>query len=294
MDNEDAQLSFFVIEALGVILSSHDVHYLPIFAAKIAPLIADWTHPACIPADRKLGIFLIDDLLEHVGLRAVDPSTGLHYASTYLPVLARCATDVHAETRQAALYGIGAAAESVGAAMAPYLGLCVAALVDALSAVSSGKRKRSEVEDNAVTALGKVIIHQYDAGSGAPVYAGATSACPHRQDLVNAFLLGMPCLADRDEARVAVQMLCSFLDHRDPALLGGGGADVIPRLTHAVHIFAVTLGDKLVCTPLIRRRVLASLSALNTALPAQTLALVWGALPDADRAAIASASASTD
>jgi hypothetical protein len=284
LENEDAQLTFYAIEAIGAMIKAHREDFLPVFAEKLAPVVVDVSHPACLGADKQLGVFLIDDVLEFMGEKAIDPTTGRHYADSFLPILVAATADKHDATRQGALYGLGAAAENLPISYAPHLASVAAVLQRSISAPVHGSR--TEVEDNAVTALGKLIIHQYDPATGqanaAAVAPAAFAACPSRQDLVNSFLLGLPCTMDRDEARVCIQMLCSFLDLRDPCMLNGGDHDV-PRLTHALRVFACTMRDKLTCTAPIRARMVASMAKLRAELPPAMLGQVWAGLPEKDR-----------
>ncbi|RYG47514.1 hypothetical protein EON67_08510 [archaeon] len=281
LDNEDAQLMFFCVEALGALIKTHRLHYLPVFCELVAPVVADLAHPAVLPSDRRLAVFLIVDALEFWGDQAVDPKSGARLIDSYIPTLLSCTTESHDVLRQAALYGLGAVAAACPETSLPYIPQAVAALLAALNALPVAQR--TEVEDNAVTALGKIIIHSYASA------VAAGHALPSRSEIVTHFLLAMPLRHDRDEARVAIQMLCTWIDMSDADVMGAPGAVDTPRLAHVLHVLAATLLDRLTCTDALRGRIVASLQHLRTHVPAAELGGVWGTLSEKDRNALMAA-----
>jgi hypothetical protein len=238
-DAADAALSFAAVEAVGAMIQAHGPAYARVYAELCHPVVVDVAHPACLPADRQLGIFLADDALEYLGEAGVDGG-GAPYAQTYVPFLLRsaAAAETHEACRQGALYGLGAAAAALGPSLAPHLAAVIAAL---RAAAATPRARRTSADDTAVTALGKVILHQYAAGeAGRPKHeaaaGGACGACPPRQALVDEFLAAQPLTLDKDEAAVAVQMLCALVDGRDVSChLGNRIALGIDGHEHRLH-----------------------------------------------------------
>jgi hypothetical protein len=150
-----------------------------------------------------------------------------------MPRLLAAAEEADTHVVQAAVFGIGGAAAGCATTFAPYLQPAVTALLRAIArgdadtaakgaAAAHGSSRRraraggdddsdddSDEEggadtawDNAVTALGKVIIHQ--CVLTAP---GVAALSPPRSQLLHTFLAHLPLQADFTEAGVAVQML---------------------------------------------------------------------------------------
>lgn len=242
-----------------------------------APRLA---HPAC-SKDRCLALFVIDDVLEFVGEDAAPALTEL-----YLPVLLRCAAEPTPITAQAAVYGLGAASLSCRQAVLRALPAVLGALYGA--ATGAAARKDPAVADNATTALAKLVYHAYDGSGGGqrPDVAPATAAqlqaagAPPRRDLIGAFLGRLPLKHDEEEARVSLQLLCSWIDAGDADVLAGGLAPLLSAL-------AAGLLDRNVVTESLRGRVAATLLGLRDR-PAFAPALqaAWAALPGEAQAAL--------
>lgn len=223
--------------------------------------------------DRCLALFLIDDVLEFVGEEAAPEHT-----AAYIPILLRCAVEPTPITAQAAVYGLGAASlscrQSILRALPAVLGALHAATL------SAAAKSDPAVADNAITALAKLVYHVYD-GAGdeqrpdvAPASVEQLRAvgAPPRRDLIAAFLARLPLKHDEDEARVSLQLLCSWLDAGDANVIAGGFAAPLSAL-------ATGLADRNVVNDKLRSRVGDTLRGLQ-ARPAVGPALqaAWASL----------------
>ena len=288
-DRQDEEVLFHCVDALGTLIKSHTSAYLPVYSEYVASRVRDMAHPATLTSDRKHAVFLIDDVLEFVADGATCPPTSDnpsgHYAAEYLPVLVRCARDGDEAVRQAAVYGIGAAAASLSPSLfGPHLTSVLITLSAVVERPPNGKR--GTAEDNAVTALGKVLIHQYTPQpAGAPV---------PRREIAAGFLKHLPLSHDDEEARVAAQMLCSFIESADSDVLSiGPGGPEPSRLAAILHNLGGCLRNKRVRNDDLVRRIGSVLAGLQAQLPASTLAAVWAALPAGERDALALAASGT-
>lgn len=232
--------------------------------------------------DRCLALFIIDDVLEFVG-EDVAPE----YPPAYLPILLRCAVEPTPLTAQAAVYGLGAASLSCRQATLRALPAVLGALHGAT--LSAAAKNDPAVADNAITALAKLVYHVYDGAGGgvrpdvAPASAEQLRAAgaPPRRDLIAAFLARLPLRHDEEEARVSLQLLCTWLDAGDADVLAGGFATPLGAM-------ATGLADRNVVTDSLRSRVGATLLGLQ-ARPevGPALQAAWATLP-ADAQAILS------
>lgn len=259
---------------------AHRLAYLPLYTRLLAEITTTMSHPECLLADRSFAVFLIDDVLEFCGDDAIDSRVGVHYAAEYLPVLLRDVGEKNEMLRQSALFGLGGFAENCHATALPHLPALVGALMGALDAPIASHR--TSVEDNAVTALGKVIMNLYSDP------ASAATGAPPRNDVVARFLAELPLKRDHDEAKVALDMLCTLMERGDVDIFGAvaaGDAD-LPRISHALHVLADAVRDLNVRSDALEARVAALLATLRASLPGDVLGAAWAAASDVDRATL--------
>ena len=121
------------------------------------PLVADLSHPACSPTDRKHALFIIDDFLEFCGLpEGVSP-----FYVEWVPHLLSCASpECEAGLRQAAVYGLGMAAEVGGAHFSQFAGSAVEALASVIAHHEAYAPGNEIATDNAIHAMGKIAAYQ--------------------------------------------------------------------------------------------------------------------------------------
>jgi len=241
---------------IGTLAKTHGNSYLPVFETFVMEKVQDLCHPRCQPSDRKLGLFLIDDLLEHTGPGVVEAG----WMDLFMPMVLQGVEAEDAEVQQAAVYGIGSAASTTGAAFAPYARAAADALAGVISNPDMRRGQDESVHDNAVSALGKLILLQSDTFDSS--------------DAVPFFISTFPLKYDRDESRVATQQLCTLICNGNPHVFGESGS----ALPAALAALASVCRVETVITQRLVIRIVSVLRALQVSLPGETLERVWGAL----------------
>lgn len=268
-DQREGELQYYCCDAMGSLAKTHGAAYLPVFSELMLPRLQELTAEASLPTDKKLGLFLIDDLLEHTGPQVAEAG----WLDGFMHALLTGAESPDDEVRQAAVYGIGSAASTTGDNFAPYAKPCCDALASIVThhreheaeAGDDGDRNAESVHDNAVSALGKVILLQEP-------HIDAASAVPF-------FVSTFPLRFDIDEARVAMQQLCSMIANGNAHVYGDGGS----ALPSALAALATMLTVEPVITERLVIRMVSIVRALQASLPAATMEGIWGAIPDAER-----------
>ena len=249
-DAEDEGLLLHVSDSIGALVKTHGDVFMPVYVASVAQWVAE-TSPAgphaalLVPMDRRLSVFLMDDVLEFTGGEALVPSSSTasppsHSSSSahnrsgaaagevplytqYLPALLIGAGDTRDSTlRQACLYGLGAAAQGMSrAAFAHYGPVVVSALTSALLRLPLAQR--GTPEDNGVSSIGKVLMWQMPAiaTGAAPVQHTTQWAYTpsERGALMAGFLEHLPLQHDEGEEAETVRLLCAWLSNGDPDVL---------------------------------------------------------------------------
>lgn len=127
------------------------------------------------------------------------------------PVLLRYATDQSAEVRQAAVYGLGVLAEHARAAFTDDQCRQACAVLLALVRAENARHEDEEqATDNAVSALGKALLHRTDAISSDPT-------------LLDTWINYLPVVGDISEANVVHAQFCTLLETCGAMLLGAEG-----------------------------------------------------------------------
>ncbi|KDO27506.1 hypothetical protein SPRG_20302, partial [Saprolegnia parasitica CBS 223.65] len=117
MDNDatEAQLQFILADCIGSLAKTHTHVFFPVFQETLLDKVLEMVQPHCLPEDRKLAVYLVDDILEHTG-----PSAVAHL-DTFVPMLVDCVGSEYPPLRQAASFGLGLCATQGGPAFAPYV-----------------------------------------------------------------------------------------------------------------------------------------------------------------------------
>lgn len=137
------------------------------------------------------------------------------------PVLIQYATDESASVRQAAVYGLGVLAQHAGAAFTDeQCRRACAALVAVVTAPTARDDDSESASDNAISALGKMMLHRADVLAASP-------------SILDTWLSYLPLRADMDEAVIVHAQLCSLVERHGAALLGAHG-ERAPTLVRAL------------------------------------------------------------
>jgi hypothetical protein len=209
----DAALVHGVMDVWGAIARTQGAAWVPTFNTHVSEDVMQLGARFQPLVDRRIFLFVMDDLLEHCGEGAVTRE-GAHWAEHAVPQLVVDAACGDAPLRQAAAYGLGVAAVACPAAFSPHGGAAVAALFSSLDAYAQRAptcERLDEAHDNAVTALLRI------AGSCMAPGDSARGAVLERA-------LGLlPLTQDWEEASFSARLLCAWLQGGDAQLLAALG-----------------------------------------------------------------------
>jgi hypothetical protein len=281
LENLDARLMSLCIDVITALFSGHRLIFLPVYTQHLAEIASFSYHEKCVEHDRTMALYLMVDVLEFCGDEGIDTRTGAPYANEYGPLLVNAIMADKPARRQAALYGVGEFVVNCPSLSTPHLKDILEGLF--FAADNPVGEEFSTVEDNAVTALGKVIMAVYNN----PAYT-LPADLQSREEAMNRFLVHLPLTSDHEEAKVSVHMLCTLLQNRDPDVFGGVEGVNVAKLTHCLHVFGAALQDRNVATEFLQGRIAETLSSLRGSISQSVLSEVWATLTEADRATLAS------
>ena len=243
LDWKEDELHYHIVDTWGQIVKSHGPAFVPVFTTHLLELVRATANPACTTNDRKLALFLIDDVLEFGGAPAAP------FLEEFGRVMVAFLEDPIPAVAQAAGYGIGAVAKSQATAFPGILDACTMALVKCIQRPDWNADKSTQsVHDNAVCALGK-ILHCH------------TARVPDLARLMQLWLSRQPLTADLDESKVCTQIVCARVESGCAALMGRSGEHV-PKI---LNVFASVLVGKKLCTKTLASRIRGALKSLPEA-----------------------------
>jgi hypothetical protein len=229
----DMRIRAALAEILGALMMTNG----DLFVANVMPQLLEvckiWlaqTDPAYRDEDKKLAIYVVDDMLEHLKERCVDTWNVL-----LPPVIEAVGSPNHA-LAQAAAYGLALAAKLP--AFAPMGELAAAKLRQVLPVLLKGSKKKNKakslaVRDNAVSALGHLLRHH-------------PSAVPEAQRPAawGEFLSYLPLKTDEEEAQRVHLLLVQVVQAQDQNVLGANYANLPKILAVLVDVYDTELVNK--------------------------------------------------
>lgn len=198
-------------------------------------------------------------------LRGAQPPPGRHcsadggsspFVAQGAPVLLRYVTDDSPDVRQAAAYGLGVLAEHAGPAYSDEQCRAACAAIVALARQPTARDEDWETAtDNAISALGKALVHRPAAIGGEP-------------SALETWLGYLPVRADKVEASVVHAQLCTLAETHGASLLGAKA-----ERAHSIvgTLVKVVVSHELADAP-TRKRAAALLLSMR-AIPAAAAAL---------------------
>lgn len=220
MDEEENEeiLVQNVVESVGKYLEVYDSPtVLPLFDSLLLPLFSSMFQPQQPPADRVAALCVFDDIIEHC---SADGGAD-RYLGTLLPALLQYSTDEHVGVRQAAVYGLGVAAEHSRALDEASLQQAAQKLIEVIDHPLAFGEDNATASDNAVSALGKVCRRsEAIAAVGLPRW-----------------LAKLPLGADKEEARAVHKTLVEMCEATNVNLLGASQE----RLPEIICVFGQVL-----------------------------------------------------
>eukprot|EP00808_Paulinella_micropora_P005544 g3035.t1 len=254
-------LNFIVTECMGALVKTHREHFLPTFDL-LLPEILRMLAPASFWGTRKIALYMIVDVIEHIGPGAAK------YLPTFVPIMLRGLRDENPETRQPCAYGLGIAAKQMGSSFKPFAPAMEQALLVELKRPGAHEGMIQHVTDNVVSAIGKLAVHQNH---------------PH---LLVVWLSGLPITGDEEEAPWCTETLCALLEQKNPALLGPNNSN-LPKIVCVLG--TVLANDRLrqMVPQTLPNRMVKLLKAIKSSLSEQQLQSLVSSLPQKDQTVIA-------
>ncbi|RLN93411.1 hypothetical protein BBJ28_00006923, partial [Nothophytophthora sp. Chile5] len=271
----EQELQFVLAEGVGALAKAHGAAFFPVFEALLWEKVAALAAPGCLVEDRRLALFVLDDVLEHCGALA------MRRLDAFVPVLESALREVSEPALvQAAAFGVGVCASQGGEAFAPYAPRCLQLLRDVVAhprAHSSSEQRNAT--DNAVAALGLLCEHQAAAVDAATLFPQWLALLPLRGDL--------------EESLAVSRRLCRYVSDRHPLVLGAPDyrhlAQVVAVLAEIADTSFLTamsqqVGDKQAAA--LRQELASTLAGLRSSVPEPVMGQAWTALAASQQTAL--------
>lgn len=270
----EQELQFVLAECIGTLAKIHRAAFFPVFMNLLWEKIAALVAPGCLVEDRRLALFVLDDVLEHCGAPA------MRRLDIFLPVLESALREVNEPGLvQAAAFGVGVCASQGGDAFAPHAEMFLQLLHNVVAHCGAHSPEQRNATDNAVAALGKFCEFQ----------AGAVDAAT----LFPQWLELLPLRGDLEESLAVSRRLCRYVNDRHPLVLG---APDYHHLDKVVTVLSAVAEDKFLRklsravgekeTSTLRQELATTLAGLRATVPEPVMAQAWTALPAPQQAAL--------
>ncbi|KAF0734185.1 hypothetical protein Ae201684P_003140 [Aphanomyces euteiches] len=261
LDNDatEAQLQFILADCLGSLAQTHPQRFFPVFQETLLDKVLEMVQPHCLPEDRKLAVYLVDDVLEHC-----EPSRS--HLDTFVPILLNCVASDYPPLRQAASYGLSLCARLGQTAFTPYLNPAVELLWNLVHAADAWEPFMLNATDNAVSALGSMLLH-FD------------SLPP---TLFPQWLALLPLRGDVEESAALIQRLCAAA-HAPHRLFAEDPSNVPRLLSLIAEILSLELFES---NQPVFADMQSALHKLRTMVPDHVMKSVWQSMSSAQQAAL--------
>ncbi|KAG1706394.1 hypothetical protein DVH05_001541 [Phytophthora capsici] len=270
----EQELQFVLAECIGTLAKSHGAVFFPVFMTLLWEKVAALAAPGCLVEDRRLALFVVDDVLEHCG------NAAMRRLDVFLPVLESALREVSEPGLvQAAAFGVGVCASQGGELFAPHAEQCLQLLHNVVAHPRAQSPEQRNATDNAVAALGKFC--EFQAGS-----VDAATLFPQWLEL-------LPLRGDLEESLAVTRRLCGYVNDRHPLVLG---APDYRHLGKVVTVFSAVAEEKFLRkmskavgekeASALRQELAATLAGLRAAVPEQIMGQAWTSLPAPQQAAL--------
>ncbi|RHY18459.1 hypothetical protein DYB37_005114 [Aphanomyces astaci] len=261
LDNDatEAQLQFILADCLGNLAETHPSRFFPVFQDTLLDKVLEMVQPHCLPEDRKLAVYLVDDVLEHC-----EPARD--HLGTFVPLLLNCVASEYPPLRQAASYGLSLSARLGGAAFVPYVNPTVELLWTLVHSADAWEPFMVNATDNAVSALGSILLHFDSLPS----------------TLFPQWLALLPLRGDVEESAALIQRVCAAVlaSHK---VLSEDPSNVPRVLSLLAEVLSLQLFEP---DQPVAKDMQAALHALRTMVPDHVMKSVWQSMSAAQQAAL--------
>jgi hypothetical protein len=258
-DEDEEELRQAILRVPGAMMEHHPDIFAEVMLPTFLQLVSKMIAPGGNNEDRKLALFIICDLLEHLGSRVT-----AQWAS-FLPMTLQDLTNPDSELRQPACYAVIWAAKDP--AFAPTALEVATKLAEGIVATRALPKKKSSqpaqsCADNALSALVSLLENQQPA-------LAASEA-----QLWNAWLGGLPCQVDDEEAHRNHKTLVRLVQQQKQEVLGPGAANFPAILKILVDVYQTEMAEEETST---------AISQLVKSLGQEKLEGMAGALSDKEK-----------
>jgi hypothetical protein len=273
-ENQDVEqeLQFVLADCIGSLAKTHGDKFFPVFQLLLWDKIAELAAAHCLAEDRKLALYILDDVLEYCGVRAMNE------VDVFLPLLSNVlqTSDNYPPLIQASAFGIGVCARLGGDRFAKHAHQCLQLLRGVMTNPHAREPAMLNATDNVVSAFG--LICEYQAGA-----IDAAALFPQ-------YLLLLPLRGDLEESVEVMNRLCMGVDERKELVLGANGANlqrivaIFADVIASRRSFVKNVGEEVYTA--LRDRVAASLVGLRASIPEPMMTQAWATLSGQQQAAL--------
>lgn len=263
-ENLEQELQFVMGDTIGSLAKSHGEAFFPVFQAILWEKIVELSAAHCLAEDRKLALYILDDVIEHCG----EPA--MQQIDVFLPLLMDVlkTSDGYPPLVQASAYGMGLCARLGKDRFAKYAETCLTLLRGVLMHPKARQPQNLNATDNAVSAFGLICEHQAGVVDAATLFPQWLSMLPLRGDL--------------EESVEVMKRLLRYVNERNELVLGKD----LSHLGAVVAIFAETVlnGDAFAAQcgddefAALRDSIRATLAGLRASVADATMSSAWGSL----------------
>jgi importin-5 len=270
-DDLEPELQFLMADCIGHLAKTHGESFFPVFESLLWDKILELSAAHCLAEDRKLALYILDDVIEHCGAPAIAQT------DVFLPLLVNVlqTSEGYPPLIQAAAFGIGLLAKLGGARFAPHARASQQLLLDVVALPHAQDAYMVNATDNAVSAIGLICVEHHTVVDAAPLFPQWLAMLPLRGDL--------------EESCHVLQRLCGYVRDRN--------AFVLQEPVHVaglVRVFAQAMAsgrafEKHVDAELfaeVKTAITDALAQLRATLPADAMAQAWGVLSGPQQAAL--------
>ncbi|CAI5731785.1 unnamed protein product [Hyaloperonospora brassicae] len=270
----EQELQCVLAECIGALAKTHGAGFFPVFMTLLWEKVAALGAPGCLVEDRRLALFVLDDVLEHCG------DSAMRHLDVFLPVLENALLEVSEPALvQAAAFGVGVCASQGGELFAPHAKQCLELLHNVVASPHAHRPEQRNATDNAVAALGKFCEFQARAIDAATLF-------PQWLDL-------LPLCGDLEESLAVLRRLCRYVTERHPLVLG---APDFRHLDKIVTVLAAVADEPFVQkmreavgekeTSALCQELASILVGLRSTVPVATMDRAWASLTSSQRVAL--------
>lgn len=271
-ENLEQELQFVMGDTLGSLAKSHGEQFFPVFQAMLWEKVRELAAEHCLPEDRKLALYILDDVLEYCG----EPA--MRELDVFLPLLMDVlkTSDGYSPLVQASAYGMGICARLGKSAFAKHAESCLTLLRGVLMHPKARAPANLNATDNAVSAFGLICEYQSSVVDAATLFPQWLSMLPLRGDL--------------EESVEVMKRLLRYVRERNECVLGKDCSQlsavvaIFAEVVASGDAFAAQCGDDVFAQ--LRDSIRATLADLRASVPEQIMASAWSSLRGPQQAAL--------